>query len=161
QKGHGVAFGDLRNNGQEDIFEVIGGAYAGDTYQSGLFANPGHENHWITLELQGVQTNRAAFGTRVCVKVQMAEGSRRIYRTVGFGSSFGQNPFRQHIGLGHAKAISDIEITWPTSKLVQHFKGPPLDSFFQVREGDSELHRLKPQQFAYPLYPVMHNAHSR
>jgi hypothetical protein len=159
QKGHGVAFGDLRNNGQEDIFEVIGGAYPGDAYQSVLFANPGHENHWITLDLQGVQTNRAAFGTRICVKVQMAEGSRRIYRTVGYGSSFGQNAFRQHIGLGRATAISDIEISWPTSKLVQHFKGPPLDSFFRVREGASEMLPLKPRRFAYPVYPAMHNAH--
>src|SRR5215469_12069581 len=49
QKGHGVAFGDLRNNGQEDIFEVLGGAFPGDTYQSALFANPGHANHWVTL----------------------------------------------------------------------------------------------------------------
>ena len=65
QKGHGVAFGDLRNNGQEDIFEVLGGAFPGDTYQSALFANPRHANHWVTLQLEGVKSNRPAFGARI------------------------------------------------------------------------------------------------
>ena len=59
QKGHSVAFGDIDNDGDEDIFEEIGGALPGDTYQSVLFENPGHGGHWITLELQGVTTNRA------------------------------------------------------------------------------------------------------
>ena len=68
----------LRNNGQEDIFEVLGGAYPGDTYQSALFSNPGHGNHWITLQLEGVKSNRAAYGTRIDVKVKTARGSRDI-----------------------------------------------------------------------------------
>jgi hypothetical protein len=149
QKGHGVAFGDLRNNGQEDIFEVLGGAYPGDAYQSALFSNPGHSNHWVTLQLEGVKSNRAAFGARVAVEVRTLKGTRRIFRTVGYGSSFGQNPFRQHIGLGDAEEISDIEITWPTSKLVQHFAKVPMDSAYHEREGDSQLQLLHLPQFSY------------
>ncbi|MBI5916796.1 MAG: VCBS repeat-containing protein [Bacteroidetes bacterium] len=30
QKGHGIAFGDLDNDGDQDIYEVMGGAYEGD-----------------------------------------------------------------------------------------------------------------------------------
>ena len=89
QKGHAVAFGDLENNGNEDVFEEMGGAFPGDTYQSILYHNPGHGNHWLTLSLEGVQTNRAAFGARICLTVATAHGSRNIYRTVGYGSSFG------------------------------------------------------------------------
>ncbi len=140
QKGHGVAFGDLSNNGQEDVFEVIGGALPGDSYQSVLFQNPGHpQNHWITLELQGVQTNRAAFGARICVTVLNGKNKRRIYRTVGYGSSFGNNPIRQHIGLGPATQVEEIEINWPVSKSTQRFNHVAVDRAFHVTEGMSEL----------------------
>ena len=57
-----MAFGDVENDGNEDIFEKMGGAYPGDIYQSVLYRNPGNGNHWITLELEGVKSNRAAFG---------------------------------------------------------------------------------------------------
>jgi hypothetical protein len=150
QKGHGVAFGDLRNNGQEDIFEVVGGAFPGDTYQSALFANPGHANHWVTLQLEGVKSNRAAFGARISVKLQTTRGRRRIYRTVGYGSSFGQNPFRQHIGVGEAEEIAEIEVAWPTSKSIQRFSQVAVDTAYRIREGDSLLQPLHLPQFSFP-----------
>jgi FG-GAP-like repeat/ASPIC and UnbV len=139
QKGHSVAFGDIDNDGDEDIFEEIGGALPGDTYQSVLFENPGHGGHWISLELEGVTTNRSAFGARLDVTAETKTGLRHIYRTVGYGSSFGGNPLRQHIGLGDASAISHIEVTWPTSHLTQDFRGIPMDSFYKLKEGSSSL----------------------
>jgi hypothetical protein len=75
QKGHAVASGDINNDGHEDIFEEIGGALPGDTYQGVLFANLGHDNHWLTLELEGVQTNRSTFGARLAVTLKMSEGN--------------------------------------------------------------------------------------
>ena len=53
QKGHGVSFGDIRNNGQQDVFIVLGGAFEGDTAHDALFLNPGNTNHWVTLGLGG------------------------------------------------------------------------------------------------------------
>jgi FG-GAP-like repeat/ASPIC and UnbV len=139
QKGHSVAFGDLENNGNEDIFEEMGGALPGDTYQSVLYHNPGHGNHWITLELEGVKTNRAAFGARIHVTVAEGSNKREIYRTVGYGSSFGGNPLRQHIGLGKATEVEKLEVTWPTTKLTQTFRDVPADRMFHLREGETEL----------------------
>src|SRR5207245_2895048 len=51
QKGHGVAFGDINNDGDQDIFLHVGGAVPGDAYGNVLFRNPGHKNHWISLKL--------------------------------------------------------------------------------------------------------------
>ena len=150
QKGHGVAFGDLRNNGQEDIVEVLGGAFPGDTYQSALFANPGHANHWVTLQLEGVKSNRAAFGARILVKLQTTRGMRRIFRTVGYGSSFGQSPMRQHIGVGDAREIAEIEVAWPASKSIQHFSKVTVDTAYRIRESDSLLQPLHLPQFSFP-----------
>jgi len=33
------------------VFEEMGGPAAGDNYPSVLYENPGHGNHWVTLEL--------------------------------------------------------------------------------------------------------------
>jgi hypothetical protein len=136
QKGHGIAFGDLDDDGDEDVFEVMGGALPGDTYPSALFENPGHPgNHWITLELEGVQTNRAAVGARIVVLVNNGRTERRIYRTVGYGSSFGGNPLRQHIGIGPSAEIERIEITWPVSKSTQRFVHVAADQVLHIVEG--------------------------
>lgn len=140
QKGHGIAFGDIANNGNEDVFEVMGGALPGDTYQAVLYHNPGHPgNHWVTLELEGVQTNRAAFGARISVFVQNGKSKRRIYRTVGYGSSFGGNPIRQHIGLGPATEIDAIEVYWPVSTTTQRFTRVAVDQAFHIVEGKDGL----------------------
>ena len=148
QKGHSVAFGDLENNGKEDIFEKMGGAFPGDTYQSVLYQNPLSGNDWVTLQLEGVKTNRAAFGARICVTVNGANGRRRIFRTVGYGSSFGGNPLEQHIGLGKNAEIEQIEVVWPTSKLVQQFHDVKANQTYRLREGDGSLVAVARRRFA-------------
>ncbi len=147
QKGHAVAFGDLENNGSEDIFEEMGGAFPGDTYQSVLYQNPLRGNDWVTLELEGVETNRAAFGARICVTVSGAEGKRRIYRTVGYGSSFGGNPWRQHIGLGKHATIDQIEVKWPTSGKTERFENVRPNQSYRLREGEGKLAPVEHKTF--------------
>jgi len=148
QKGHGIAFGDVDNDGDEDVFEVMGGALPGDAYPSALFENPGHpKNHWITLEVEGVQTNRAAFGARICVLVKNGRTERRIYRTVGYGSSFGGNPLRQHIGIGPSTEIERIEITWTVSKSAQRFAHVAADQVLHVVEGTDSFVPVHPRRF--------------
>src|SRR5262249_20660034 len=102
QKGHGISFADLRNFGKQDIFESMGGIYDGDTAYDVLYENPGFENHWITLKLEGVRSNRSAIGARIKVLTTEEGKDRTTYRTVGTGGSFGANPLRQEIGLGRA-----------------------------------------------------------
>lgn len=147
QKGHGVAFGDIDHDGDQDIYAVIGGAYSGDVFQNVLFENPGHGNHWITLKLEGQQTNRVAIGARIRVRVQTPEGERDIYSTVGWGSSFGASSLRQEIGLGDAMAIREIEITWPVSGTVQMFEEVQMDQILLIREGEAAPIRLELRQF--------------
>src|SRR5713101_6602951 len=74
QKGHGVSFGDLDNDGDQDIYENMGGAVSGDVYHNVLYQNPGNSNHWITLKLEGVLSNRAAIGARIRVVVLSGPG---------------------------------------------------------------------------------------
>jgi hypothetical protein len=140
QKGHGVAFADLHRTGYEDVFEEMGGAQPGDAYQSALYRNPGNSNHWITLRCEGVRSNRAAFGARIDVAVREPDGAmRHIYRTVGFGSSFGGNPLEQHIGLGGVQRVAELTVTWPATGVVDHVRMVEGDRRYVLREGESRL----------------------
>jgi hypothetical protein len=135
QKGHGVSFGDLDNDGDQDVFENMGGAASGDVYHNVLFENPGHGNHWVTLKLEGVASNRAAIGARIRVIVNNSSGEQSFYKTVGTGGSFGASPLRQEIGLGQAESIARVEIFWPRTGKTQVLKDVLMDRFYKVREG--------------------------
>ena len=138
QKGHAISFGDIDNDGDQDIYSVVGGAYTGDTAYSQLFLNPGHGNHWITLKLEGKVSNRIAIGARLRVNTVEGGAPRAIYKTVSTGASFGTLPLRQEIGLGQATEITSIEIFWPTTGKTQTLKGLPMDHFYKVTEGEAQ-----------------------
>jgi len=158
QKGHGVAFADFRNIGEQDVYEEMGGAYSGDKYYSVLYANPGHENHWITLKLEGIESNRGAVAARICVTVKTPNGRRSIYRTVGSGGSFGSNPLRQEIGLGDAIAIDSIDVFWPVTGQHQRLPGVAMNRFYRIREGvDAAIPRSLPS-FQYGDLPALGTA---
>jgi ASPIC and UnbV/FG-GAP-like repeat len=148
QKGHAVAFGDIDNNGQQDVFANIGGAMSGDKFYSVLFKNPGHpEHHWIKLELVGAKANRFGVGARLRVRVQDASGQvRDIHRTVGSGGSFGASSLRPHVGIGGSSSVTEVEVRWPGSGLVQRFAGPIVaDARYRVAEGEPGLRRIEPR----------------
>jgi hypothetical protein len=134
-KGHAVAFGDVDNDGDQDIYAVMGGAYEGDISKNAFFANPGHGNAWITLRLEGVATNRAAIGARIRVTVERDAGSRDIYVTVTTGGSFGASSLQQEIGLGDATAIRQIAITWPTTGQTHVYQDVGMNQILHIREG--------------------------
>jgi tetratricopeptide (TPR) repeat protein len=143
-KGHGISFADLFRTGHEDIVANFGGAIPSDRHSLRLFENPGNDNDWITMRLVGVKSNRAAVGARVKVTVENdGNTTRSIYRTVGYGSSFGGNPMEQHIGLGHGARITDIDIWWPASNTRQHFTNVPKDQYIQVNELANDYTKLE------------------
>ena len=137
QKGHGVAFGDIDNDGDQDIYAVIGGAFSGDVFYNVLFENPGHNNHWLTLQFEGVISNRSAIGTRLKIQVNTAQGKRDICATVSAGGSFGASSLQQEIGLGQATSIVSLEVMWPASATSQIFTNLAMDQAYKIREGDA------------------------
>jgi len=135
QKGHGVAFADLDQDGDQDLFNQLGGFYPGDRFHNALFLNPGHGNRFLVLSLVGVESNRAAVGARIEVVVETAQGPRSIHRALGCVSSFGGSPLRQEIGLGDARGVASVTIRWPRSGAPDVLRDVPLDSWIEVREG--------------------------
>lgn len=135
QKGHGVSFADLDNDGDQDVYVQMGGAYPGDKYSDALFENPGFDNRWLTIKLEGRVSNRSAIGARIHVRVRESGKERSIYRHVNSGGSFGCNPLRQTVGLGKADEILALEVVWPATGKTQRFEGVELDQAIRIVEG--------------------------
>jgi hypothetical protein len=137
QKGHAVACGDWDRNGTLDIFVEMGGAINGDKYHNILFQNPGQGNNWLSVKLVGKKTNRPAIGARIKA-VTAGEQPLTVHRHVSTGSSFGANPFEQHIGLGKAEKVAVLEVYWPTSGTTQVFKDIPANRAIEITEFATE-----------------------
>ncbi|MGH9338538.1 MAG: FG-GAP-like repeat-containing protein [Acidobacteriota bacterium] len=145
QKGHGISFGDIDNDGDQDIYAVLGGAYSGDVYQNALFLNNHSDsnNRWITLRLEGTKSNRTAVGARIRIRLDTPSGKRDIYATVSSGGSFGASSLKQEIGLGQAKSIEWIEIRWPNSdRDLQRLEGIEMNQAYQIQEGSPKIRKI-------------------
>lgn len=101
QKGHGIAFGDLDNDGDQEIVANMGAFFSGDFFKSAVFFNPirNHSepvdsntglpsvlsHHYIKIKLIGKQSNRAAIGARVAVTVRSPSAAGGGSSWFGFG----------------------------------------------------------------------------
>ena len=139
QKGHGIAFGDVDQDGDQDVYVVMGGALQGDVAYNALFRNPGHGHHWVTIVFEGTDSNRAGIGARLQIGVEGPGGAREIHRVVGTGGSFGSSSLQQEVGLGDATSIESIEVRWPASGETQVFLDVEMDRVHLVREGSARL----------------------
>lgn len=139
QKGHSVAFADFDRDGDQDVYSVMGGAVPGDSFHNVLFENPGHDNHWVTLVLEGRSANRSAIGARIAITAARPDGSTRtIHRTVRTGGSFGATTLEQEIGLGDATRIDTLRIAWPTTdRPTQTGTGLQPNRTYRIVQGTS------------------------
>ncbi len=136
QKGHGSAFADLDDDGDQDVLMKMGGAYPGDRYRPLVFENPGFASRWIEVRLVGRRSNRFGVGARLCVEIEEDGRPRTIRRTVGTGGSFGCGPLRQQIGLGRAERVLRLEVVWPASGERQELRDLPVDRSIEIVEGE-------------------------
>lgn len=144
QKGHAIAFVDFDGDGDQDIFEQMGGAKRVDSFRDALYENPGFGNHWIGLKLTGTRSNRSAIGARIRVDFVEDGKARSVYRHVDSGGSFGANPFQQHVGIGSANEVTLVEVFWPASGIKQEFRDLPVDTVVHITEGSEEFAPVGP-----------------
>ncbi len=141
QKGHGVSFGDVDEDGDEDLLLDMGGAFPGDVTPNVVFANPSNpgtgapRRHAVTLRLEGVQANRSAIGA----EVQVFAGARVFRHTVGATGSFGSNSLQVEVALADEVAVDRVEILWPGDPAPEVLTGVPVDSIVAVRQGEGMI----------------------
>jgi tetratricopeptide (TPR) repeat protein len=151
QKGHGVAFGDVDNDGDQDIYVVLGGSYSGDNFMNALFENPGVKgNNWLYLQLEGVRSNKSAIGARVRVTGTQANGiSRTVHTVVNSGASFGASTLRQEIGLGQIETITEVVVEWPIENSTNTYTGLSVNRMYKLVEGNEQPAELSLSSFKF------------
>ena len=141
QKGHGISFADFDNDGDQDIYAVMGGAFKGDGFPNAFYENSDNSHQWIKIKLEGVQSNRPGIGARIKVVGKSKNGLiKTIYKTVGSGSSFGANPLTSEIGLGDMTTITSLSIKWPNGKNeFTEYKGLDTNKKYVIKEGQEPI----------------------
>jgi hypothetical protein len=124
--GRGLAAGDINNDGRED---VVVSSNNGPAWV--LMNQTETQNHWITLKLVGVKSNRDGIGARV--KISTPAGDQ--YATVTTAGSYqSSSDKRVHFGLGSSALVIQVEILW-TSGIQQRLKDVKADQILTVTEA--------------------------
>ncbi|MDQ6786358.1 MAG: CRTAC1 family protein [Acidobacteriota bacterium] len=121
----GMACGDLDNDGDTDI--VI----AQTDGTPVILRNNGTKNHWIGIDLRGVNSAPNGEGSRVVVTD--ATGKKQIFDASNAGSYLSANDSRIIVGLGETKAVKSIEVRWSSGK-IQKLDNPEIDRYVTIKE---------------------------
>ena len=129
-----LATGDLNHDGFVDLYT---------SYQCGfnnpcgnpdkLWMNEGNDNHFLSVGLTGVESNKMGVGARIEV-----HGSWGIQvREVRAGESYGiMNSLTQTFGLGDETEIEFVVVKWPSGE-VDVLRDVAADQFLNIEEGST------------------------
>lgn len=124
----GLAVGDFDNDGHVDVLTN------NQNRPAQLLHNESKDtNHWISLRLEGVKSNRDGAGALVWLRA----GGNRYFAECRLSSSFASSSDKRlYFGLGVSTKIDEIEVRWP-SGLHQTLRSlnAPADRFYLLREG--------------------------
>ena len=133
--GRGLAIGDIDNDGRLDAVVTTN-----DGSMHVLHNSTQTQNHWLTLELVGHQSNRDAIGAEI--KVVTAKGSQWATVTTA-GSYLSSSDKRVHFGLGSEAVSRTIDIRWP-SGIRQTLRDIRGDQILQVQEPSADAAEKSP-----------------
>jgi hypothetical protein len=135
--GRGLALGDLDNDGRIDL--VISHLNQPVTLLRNVTRN---DNHWLGVELGG-KKHRDITGARLVLEA----GGRKQYRFAQAGGSYMSASDRRHVfGLGTARRIDRLTVTWPSGQS-QEWKDLAIDRYWKIVEGQHPVeHRRQAGQ---------------
>jgi len=158
QKGHAVSFADIDNDGDEDVYCVLGGAYEGDIFFNALFENPHNVSSWIKFKLQGTESNRAAIGARIILSTQWKGNKMEYHSSISNSSSFGENPFIKNFSLKEAEKPLSLDIIWPSGHR-EKILGLKRNTLHIITEKNDNVEVLEIPSFKIPDMPADHQHH--
>ena len=139
--GRGVACGDLFDDGR---LEIVAETLKGEP----LILQPqgNAQNHWVSLQLEGTQSNRLALNARVKVT---AGDLVQTGQVLSGGSYLSQHDLRLHFGLGAHEQIDKAELVWPSGK-TETLTNLAADRFYQIKEGSGIVKSEPAASFRHP-----------
>ncbi len=127
-----VAVADYDEDGFLDLFVANG--RSGPPFSSDgkdlLFHNAGNNNHWLHIDLEGIESNRNGVGARIYAT---AGGVTQLREQNGGIHRFSQDHQRIHFGLGGNDIIERLVVHWP-SGIVQELKNIQANQVIKITE---------------------------
>jgi enediyne biosynthesis protein E4 len=124
----GAAFGDIDNDGDVDV--LVMNMNEPPSLLRNDYSGP---NGWITIQLEGVKTNRDGLGAMVLVTAGGKTEAQVVLSQASYGS---HNDVRLHYGLGANRSADRIEVRWPNGP-VDVLRDVPGRRVVKIREGSS------------------------
>jgi hypothetical protein len=135
-----LSWGDYNLDGFLDMWT------GGDSFNPpGLIRNQGNNNHWLRVELAGVESNRRGLGARLIATA----GDLQQMREIVGGDGFVQSEQVAHFGLGAHAQVDRLEIHWPSGQ-VDELIAIPADQKIRVFEGRQQYHVVQPTVWTSP-----------
>ena len=134
--GYAMSFADFDLDGFLDVYFP---ADASLVKPGRLYRNNGNGNHWLRVELVGVESNRSGIGARLVA----TSGSLQQTREVLGGLGRYQDELVAHFGLGERNRVDRLEIHWPSGQ-VDVVTDIPVDQKIRVFEGREVFHAVQP-----------------
>ncbi len=124
----GAAHADFDRDGDLDIFVANWGS--GDQVNR-FYKNTTVGMNWISLRLQGTQSNIFGIGTKLSLFSNGKVQYRWMYPVTGYAS---QNDYELHFGLGSSTRIDSLKLEWPSGH-TQVYKDPKINTHFTAFEN--------------------------
>ncbi|NKB69761.1 MAG: T9SS type A sorting domain-containing protein [Candidatus Latescibacteria bacterium] len=129
-----ASLGDFDGDGFLDLFVNHFNIAAGR--EKALYRNLGNDNHWLHIELVGIESNRSALGARIRVEAGGLAMTRLLGRNETLVAEF---------GLGTNEGADLVEVRWPSGR-VEQWVDVPGDQVIRLVEGRQGFHRVRPTE---------------
>ena len=147
---NGAAYGDLDNDGDEDL--VVNNINAKCfIYRNDADKNAG--NHYLKIRFQGTDKNRFGIGAEVKLKMKDSIQVLQNYNTRGFQSSV--EPLLL-FGLGKNSSVDSLTVTWPDGK-IQMLTNVKSNQVITLKNTDAGTPPAPSKIIASPLYAEADN----
>jgi hypothetical protein len=128
--GRGAAFGDVDNDGDEDVVVTTNGGAA-----ELLLNQSSGANHWLHVKLEQPGGNRRGYGALVALeRAGAATGWRRVHSD---GSYLSASDDRVHFGLGPSITQPTVVVIWPDG-IRERYSNVGLDRQITVVRGKGD-----------------------
>jgi len=141
-RGHGGTMVDLDGDLDLDFIQTNGGMEMPGVSDPGsaeawrAFMNLGTGHGKLELDLEGYPSNFGAVGARVDIALSGGTGPTALRQWMFPNNGFPGThlPGRIHFGLGDAKQIDGVQVTWPDGQVTTH--ATPINKRLALKEKD-------------------------